>query len=87
LGLYRLNAAIVAFEENAGAVGVFCQSEAKSIAGQPGECLDKRYFTHAFKGSEAGDLAIIKAHLTRPPATGGAALAFVEHGHGRNLHG
>jgi hypothetical protein len=87
LGLYGLNAAIVPIEEDAGTVGIFVQGKATAILGESREFLDERDFVHAFKRSEPSDLAIVQAHLTRPSTTGGAALAFVEHGHEGILHG
>ena len=86
LRLDRLNGAVCSFEKHAGAIGILGQGQAVTVAGEPREFLDERNLGHAFERRETGDLAVFQSHLARPPAAGGAALAFMEDRHGKTLH-
>lgn len=78
-----LNRAIVAGEENAFAVGLIHHRQPAAIARQSGVLLNECVLGDVEVCGHAGDFAVLEAHLTWPPATGGAALAFVEDRHGR----
>jgi len=85
LRLDRLNGAFVAFKKDAGAVRIFRQREAEAILCQPREALDEGDFAHFEKRREPCDFAVLESHFARPPAAGGAALAFMKHRHDRTM--
>jgi len=82
LGFYGLHGAIATLQELALAAGLLDQRKPPSIAGEPGEALDELVFVHRHEGSQTADLVVTHADVARPPAAGGAALAFVEDRHG-----
>jgi hypothetical protein len=82
LWLDRLDAAILAIEEDAFAIGFVEQREAAAVGGQAGELLDEICFRHLKVTGETRDLGGLQPDLSRPAATGRAALAFMKDGHG-----
>jgi hypothetical protein len=85
LRLHRLNRAVVASEENALPVGLVPQGQSAPVCAQPRVSLDEFVLAELEEGGEARDGLIIQPHLSGPPATGGAALAFVENRHAGKL--
>lgn len=83
LRLHRLHGAVLAFEKNARAVGLFLQRKAATVSTQPGVALDEIGFAQALERREPRDFRTVQQHLSRPATTGRAALAFEENGHGR----
>lgn len=85
LRLDRLHRAIVAFEENAFAGGLVFQRQPVPALIQARELLNEIELAHFFECRESGNFLPGQPHLSRPPATGRAALAFKKNRHGNTL--
>jgi hypothetical protein len=85
LRFYRLDGAVVAFEKNAGAIGVFLERKTATICAQLCELLYEIVLAHALERRKPRDFGVIQEHLPRPAAAGGATLAFQENRHGVRL--
>src|SRR5882724_166202 len=81
LRLDRLHGAIFAVEENALAIWFFLQGKSATVPAQPRELLNKFIFTDVFEFGETGDFFVRQTHLSRPTATGRAALTFIKNWH------
>ena len=81
LRLDRLHGAIVALEKYTGAIRLVLQHEPLSIGSQLEKSLDEFELGDALERHEPGDLFLSQPHLSRPPAAGGATLAFIENRH------
>jgi len=81
-GLHRLHGAIIALEEDAFSMRLFHERQAAPVNGRPGEFLGECKFSQPFEDGQVRDPAFLEPDFARPPATGGAALTLVEHGHG-----
>jgi len=75
-GLHRLHRTVVAFEEDAFAIGFVHQCESLPILAQSRELLDEVELAQSFESRELREPFIAQAHLAGPPAAGGASLAF-----------
>ena len=73
----RLNPAVLAVQEDAGAVRLIDQGQATAIGSQPGVLLDKIILFQAKVPGNGVDLLFGNLHVPRPAATVGAALAEV----------
>lgn len=81
LGFYGLHRAIATLQELALAVGLLDQRKPAAIARQPGEALDELAFGQGHEVGQSPNLLVAHTDVARPPATGGATLAFVEDRH------
>jgi len=70
----RLHAAVAAFEEDAGAVGLFRQHQPAPVGPQPGEVLDEVALAQTQVSGQAGDFRVREPHLPGPAAARGAPL-------------
>lgn len=85
LRLHRLDRTIVAVEKNAFAARLLLQRQTGAVRSQPRELLDELELAHPPERRQPRDFRVAQPHLSRPPATGGAALAFVEDRHAPRL--
>ena len=81
LGFYGLHRAIATLQELALAVGLLDQRKPAAIARQPGKALDELAFGQGHEVGQSPNLLVAHTDVARPPATGGATLAFVEDRH------
>lgn len=81
LGFYRLDGAVAPIQKNAFAPGLVIQSQTGPVRGQASELLNEIGFTDTLEVGQTRNFRVGQAYLTRPLATGRAALAFVEDGH------
>jgi hypothetical protein len=77
LGFDGLNAALLAFEENAGTVGLINQGEAAAVGAKAGMGSDKLGFLHFQKRGDGGDLLFRDFYVPWPAATVRAPLAKI----------
>lgn len=68
-------------QENTGPVCLFLQRQSLAIQPQPGVALDEHGLIESQMRREAVDLQVGQLNLSRPPATGGATLAFPKNRH------
>jgi hypothetical protein len=83
LRLDGLNGTIRTVEKNALTIWFLLQRQATAIRAQAGEALDEIVLGKVEKRSETRNLGFRQAHLSRPAAAGGAALALVKNWHAR----
>ena len=76
-GLHGLDAAVAAFEEDAGAIGLVGEGEPIAAGPESGEFLDELDFRHFEKMGDCADVGVREFHKPRPAAAVGAALAGV----------
>jgi len=81
LGLHGLHGAIIALQKNTFAVRFLFERKPATVFGEPRELLNECNLAHAFERGESRHLAVAQADIARPPATGGATLAFMEDRH------
>ena len=75
LGFDGLNVALLAFEENAGSVGLIDQGEAASVGAKAGVGSDKLGFLDFKEGGDGGDLLFRDFYVPRPATAVGAPFA------------
>ncbi len=75
LGFDGLNAALLAFEEDAGSVGLIDQGEAASVGAKAGVGSDKLGFLDFQKRGDGGDLLFRDFYVPRPATAVGASFA------------
>jgi hypothetical protein len=80
LGFDGLNAALLAFEEDAGSIGLIDQGEATAVGAKAGMGSDKLGFLDFKEGGDSGDLLFRDFYVSWPAATVGAALAKIFRG-------
>jgi len=83
LRFHGLHGAAGAFKEDAFAARSDFKRQSATIGTQTGMVLDEFGGGLAEVSRQSGNFGFRDAHLSGPPATGGAALAFVENWHGR----
>jgi len=79
--LDRLDRAIDPFQEDAFAIGFLREREPLPVLPQTRELRNERALTHALERRHPADFGIGNSHLTWPPATSRAPLAFVKDRH------
>ena len=77
LGFDGLNTALLAFEEDAGPVGLIDQGEATAVGAKAGMGSDKLGFLHFQKRGDGGDLLFRDFYVPWPAAAVGAPFAEI----------
>ena len=77
LGFDGLNAALLAFEEDAGSIGLIDQGEATAVGAKAGMGSDKLGFLHFQKRGDGSDLLFRDFYVSWPAATVGAPFAEI----------
>ena len=77
LGFDGLNTALLAFEEDAGPVGLIDQGEAAAVGAKAGVGSDEFGFLHFQEGGNGGDLFFRDFYVPWPATAVGAALAKI----------
>jgi hypothetical protein len=80
--LDRLNDAIAAAQEDTLAILLLHQRQTVTVTGQSQISLNELVLRQSDVGCQLPDFIIGQTHLSRPPTTGRATVAFVEDGHG-----
>lgn len=76
-GLHGLDAAVAAFEKDAGAIGLVGEGESIAAGPESGVFLDELDFRHFEKMGDRADVGVREFHKARPAAAVRAALAGV----------
>jgi hypothetical protein len=77
LGFDGLNAALLAFEEDAGTVGLIDQGEAAAVGAKAGVCSDELGFLDFKEGGNGGDLLFRDFYVPWPATAVGAPFAKI----------
>ena len=77
VGFDGLDLAILAVEENAGAVGLIDKGEATAVGAESGIFLDEEVLLHFKERGDGADFGIADFDIARPAAAVGAAFAEV----------
>jgi hypothetical protein len=85
LWFHRLHNAVLSVQKHTLVIGFFLQNQPPPVVPQARKLLNKIMLVHLHEDGETYDFVVRQAHLPRPPAAGGAALAFVKNRHAECL--